>query len=484
VTAALPFSVNVQVLVLLPPLEHAPDLMASRPLVTLSVILDSWLERYTSGVNDAPDDQTPRLPNQRHQIDEPGTTKTPPRSNLALCVVPGRADSALRNSPKCDTTPLMVLLDQGGGARDGDVRLMVPPPDLRGLVEHVSEQTHPEGTRAWRVVPDASPDRMRMLVHILCALACAAPAVSAQSEKPSNHVAEVANVRFVSDPLVNLHHVLYAAAWARRPDRTRNLAGELPASLDARMTTEERAAWDRAVDYYDRTIASRDLLRTRGMYELKVALAAGNLASDAVGAELRAVLESALPVYRRYFWPDHDRANRAWIAASTDRLNQIGPEVIAKLEKLYGVEWFTSPVRVDVVWVANREGAYTTVGPPPHAVVSVETADWAAVEIVLHEFSHVLVLPLERRLAAALGDRIRDHRPLWHAIQFYLTGAAVQGVLKARGISYTPFSNDLFNRAWPRYRKPVEASWEPYVHGKIGLDDAIAGTLKMLDEVK
>jgi len=34
----LPVIVNVHVLVLLPPLEHAPDQIASRPFVTLKVI--------------------------------------------------------------------------------------------------------------------------------------------------------------------------------------------------------------------------------------------------------------------------------------------------------------------------------------------------------------------------------------------------------------------------------------------------------------
>lgn len=38
VTEAIPLSVNVQVFVLLPPLEHAPDQMVSRPFVALSVI--------------------------------------------------------------------------------------------------------------------------------------------------------------------------------------------------------------------------------------------------------------------------------------------------------------------------------------------------------------------------------------------------------------------------------------------------------------
>jgi hypothetical protein len=52
--------------------------------------------------------------------------------------------------------------------------------------------------------------------------------------------------------------------------------------------------------------------------------------------------------------------------------------------------------------------------------------------------------------------------------------------LKARGITYTPFSEDLFNRAWPQYRKPIETNWEPYIRGRIGMDEAIAGTVKML----
>ena len=39
VTVAVPFRVNVQVFVLLPPLEHAPDQMTSRLFVALRVIV-------------------------------------------------------------------------------------------------------------------------------------------------------------------------------------------------------------------------------------------------------------------------------------------------------------------------------------------------------------------------------------------------------------------------------------------------------------
>lgn len=321
-----------------------------------------------------------------------------------------------------------------------------------------------------------------MLTRTFSVALCLAPALTAEAQPRPTLVAETANVRFHSDPLLNLHHALYAAAWARRPAESgRSLAQPLPAPLDAQMTADERAAWEAAITYYDKQVASRDLLFGDGMVALKMALVAGDLADRAVGSELRAVLDSAMPVYQRHFWPQHDAANRGWTAATVERMQSIAPETIAKLEKLYGVKWLSSPARADVVWVGNRQGAYASLNPP-HATVSIKESEWTAVEMVFHEFSHVLVLPLQKRLTAALGDRIRTHGILWHVIQFYVTGAVVQDVLKARGISYTPYlySTGLFDRAWSQYRTPVETSWAPYVAGTVTLDAAIGATLKML----
>jgi hypothetical protein len=304
-----------------------------------------------------------------------------------------------------------------------------------------------------------------------------------QAPASAERVSEVSDLQFHSAFWMNLHHVLYAAAWAGRPEAgtLRALAGVLPEPLSAPLSAEERHAWDASVEFYDREMAGRDLLFDRGMMRIKTALAAGDLASQAVDRDLREALERAAPVYRRHYWPAHDRANRVWIEATAGSLRSIAGDVIPRLEQLYGEKWFASPVRVDVVWVGNRQGGYTS-NNPTHVTVSSgdpEHKGWTSVEIVLHEVSHTLVLPLQKSLADALGDRLQAHGILWHVIQFYLTGAAVQQVLRARGIEYSPYlySTGLFDRAWARYRQPVEENWEPYVKGTITRERAIQGTL-------
>ena len=67
-TAAFAFNVNVQVFVLFPPLEHAPDQMTSRLFVALSVI-----------VVPAPNDADPLLPTATLMPAGFEVTRSPPR---------------------------------------------------------------------------------------------------------------------------------------------------------------------------------------------------------------------------------------------------------------------------------------------------------------------------------------------------------------------------------------------------------------------
>jgi len=150
----------------------------------------------------------------------------------------------------------------------------------------------------------------------------------APAQPPSAEpVAEVENIKFYSNELLNLHHTLYAAAWASRPAQTgtRVLAQKLPHALTASFTPQERAVWDQAVRYYDAQIADRDPLNGPGMERMKAALVSGNLSDPAINDDLRATLEAASPIFERYFWPEQDRVNRAWIPQITERVNSLAP---------------------------------------------------------------------------------------------------------------------------------------------------------------
>lgn len=333
---------------------------------------------------------------------------------------------------------------------------------------------------------------IRSLVVITLAarsfLAPSAPVLQGTPERPTR-VTEVSQLEFHSSFWLNLHHTLYAAAWARRPEAgtLRARAGALPAPLDAPLSDEERQAWTTAVDFYDQELANRDLLFDGRLSRMKPFLARGDVSALEVGDDVRKVLRQAAPVYRKHYWPEHDKVNRAWIDATVNDIRQVAPEVIAKLERFYGVKWFDSPVRIDAVWIGNRQGAYTTT-EPVHAVIASGVPDhkgWNSVEIVFHEISHKLIYPLEADLAKALGDGIKQHRDLWHVVQFYLTGAAVQQTLRARKIEYTPYLyQGLIDRAWPQYRDVADKVWRLYADGVIDRDEAIRRSVALVSSAK
>jgi hypothetical protein len=301
-----------------------------------------------------------------------------------------------------------------------------------------------------------------MTALIAATLFTAAP----QADRP---VASVAGLALHSAFWPNLHHVLYAATWARRPagGTPRALAGALVAPLDGDLTDDERRVWEAAVAYYERELVSRDLLFDRGMIAVNDALAAAGDALPQAGLADQhwRVLEAAAPVYRRHWWPTHDRQNQEWIAQALERVRVLAPAVPDRLATLYGTPWFAEPVRVDVVWVGNRQGAYTTLGPT-HITVSASNPGnqgWAAAEILFHEASHALVRPIATAFAEALRAVGKDAPVLWHVALFHLTGEVTREAIEARGEAYEPYlyATGLFDRAWPQYRAAIEREWAP-----------------------
>lgn len=284
----------------------------------------------------------------------------------------------------------------------------------------------------------------------------------------------------------NLHHLLWAEAWARRPQSEDKAAGALPVPLTAELTAEERRAWDTAVAYYDEEIA--DLHPLFEMRSIRKAMIAAGSDLSAAGLEPahRELLVRAAPVYRKHWWAAHDSANRTWVKDSLSKVAELTPAVPERLARLYGMPWFTSAVRVDVVRVANREGAFTSIDPAPAHITIASSAPagqgWMAAEILFHESSHALAFPLMDDFAAELRTQRKVSRHLWHAALFYLTGEVVRQALAQRGVAYEPYlyNTGLFDRAWPDLRAPIETHWKPYVNGEVPRDMAVRNVVRAI----
>jgi hypothetical protein len=312
-----------------------------------------------------------------------------------------------------------------------------------------------------------------------CAVALAALMLSSGIAAAETPVTEVSQLRIYSTFWQNLHHFLYVSAWATRPvvPRAPRLAMPPPQEPVVSLTAEEKASWNAAVTYYDRNVASKDLLFDDGLTRMKVALADADdrLTNVPIDEALRSTLLEAAAIYRKYWWRDHDAANRSWIALVSRQTPTVAAAIIERLTALYGVPWFTTPVRVDVVRVGKSLGAYTSINPRPHIVFASGDSSydgWAGTEMLFHEASHALFLKVRMAIDDAAKVANKQPRDLWHVVLFYIAGELTRQQLAKNGIEYRPYlyANRLFDTAWPAFREPIERHVRPFVDGQVTMD--------------
>jgi len=324
---------------------------------------------------------------------------------------------------------------------------------------------------------------MKRAIALLALTLCSATAAA------ETHVAEVSQLRLYSSFWQNLHHFLYVSAWANRPDvaRAPRLAMPLPKEPGVSLTPMERAKWDAGLSFYDRNIASKDLLFDDDFTRVKLALADADdaLTGVQISEALRSTLLEVAAIYRKYWWSGHDAANRAWIERVSRQTPTVAAPIIAKMTALYSVSWFTTSVRVDVVRVGKSQGAYTSINPRPHIVVASGDSSydgWSGTEMLSHESCHALTFEMRRAVDAAARAANKEPRDLWHVVLFYVAGEVTRQQLAKIDVDYRPYlyATGLFDRAWPTFREPVERHVRAFVDGQITLDQMAAELAKAL----
>lgn len=299
----------------------------------------------------------------------------------------------------------------------------------------------------------------RFAVLLACAIAIAQGRPLAQAD---------ALFSFHSNAWLNLHHIL----WSR---------GE-GAPLPADMPDAERTAWAAGIELYA-AYSKRDLVFDAELITIKEALRTSeektSLDGLAIASGVRTTLERLMPIYRKHWWPAHDRTNREWIAAVRPLVDRHGAALNQTMARAYDVAMPDNPVRVDVSVRAGRVGAYET-GPVTHVMISSVDSGYrgyAALEMLFHERSHAWGRVLARAIFAAAEEQGVSVPPqLPHAVLFYTAGELTARELKAHGIDYAHFAQRgiYTNMCGAACHDRMADHWTPHLDGKRSIIESLS----------
>jgi hypothetical protein len=273
---------------------------------------------------------------------------------------------------------------------------------------------------------------------------------------------------------INLHHYLHALGRQNSPR-----ADMLPAGA----TVGELQAWAGAIAHYREHYGARRLVLDTELVRLKLQLAAAESADSLFGATigvgLRRLLESVAPIYRKYWWPEHDVRNREFSAASDTLIRQYGPAIAPRLAASFGATWPANPVRVDLVYDAGPPGNAYTTNDPTHVVMGTGDGHQGLVtlELLFHEASHGWDAVFMNDIQAATTRlKVRVPGQLWHALLFFNAGIIAADVLRTAGVSdYVMYADrGLFEKVFTGWRPPIAKHWPLYLAGTISREDAIS----------
>jgi hypothetical protein len=300
---------------------------------------------------------------------------------------------------------------------------------------------------------------------------------------------------------VNLHLFLYAQARIALGDQPTSgqmsVAGQSGAAGQAGTAAQglspaERQTWNAAVAFYAADLGQHDLTTSLDFERINDRLGELETCTDLSGRSAQActsglqpemirVLESAAPIYRAHWWPQHDHANRAWIAQVAPLVQQMGADLADRLPEIYQQEWPRGRLRVDVVCFAGSEGAYTTLDPP-HLMIASEdprNQNLYGFEALFHAASAVLAGGVMKEIADLCRRRdLPIPRDLGPALLYYTTGYALQHELaetRPQDAPYTPYAVrfGLYQGAWGEFDLLLDEYWRPYLEGRMEFDSAI-----------
>jgi hypothetical protein len=299
----------------------------------------------------------------------------------------------------------------------------------------------------------------RFTVLLACAIAIAQRGPTAQTD---------ALFSFHTNSWLNLHHIL----WSKGDG----------APLPADMSESDRAAWQAGIEFYA-PYSKRNLLFDADLLAIKEGLRTAGERKSLDGLPIddavKTTLERLMPIYRKYWWPAHDRINREWIAAVRPLLDRHAAALNEAIARAYDVTMPDNPVWVDVSVQASPNGAYEA-GPVTHVMISSVDPGYRgykALEMLFHERSHAWGGALVRPIFAAASEQsVKVPQQLPHAVLFYTAGELTKRELAAHGIDYGHFAhpNIYINMCGAGCEDKMAVHWTPHLEGRRSIVESLS----------
>ena len=318
-----------------------------------------------------------------------------------------------------------------------------------------------------------------LVLRLALVSVCFASNSSAETPPAGQPFLETRYFRFYSHFWVNLHHYLFQTAayvYSKKIADNPSRIARFLRDPDLKPTPEESAAILAAIAFYEKELIQLDLTFNRRLHEIKTALA--NTSPDDAppldGGEpaLGKVLRSAGPVFKKYLWQGQDESNKKWITEQKILVEEIAPQMVAGLEKLYGADWPHDKLRIDLSGsYTHWAGAYTT-SNPNHIVISSTRKGYKGprgLEMVFHESSHLMLEAEEGLIPETIAKNCAARgvpvpKNLWHAILFYTSGELTRRILEKRGLTHELFM--IRNGVFEDYHQVLSAHWPGYMDGR------------------
>ena len=277
----------------------------------------------------------------------------------------------------------------------------------------------------------------------------------------------------------NMHHFLWIESFLN--------TGQDSTLILNKLSSEDRNQLDSTLIYYKETLLKEDLRSSEYMSGFKNWITGKKVDLKNIPeafTEQMSVLIEFDEVYKKIFWPDHQRVCKAVLYENLELIKKTEDSFVKRITKLTRQYWDFEKIRVDITIYAKsdkwnlRNRPYTSLFPT-HVVMNAigeneVKGNW--IELLFHESAHHLILGSSYFVAGTIKDfvevkGIKSPRQLGHAYLFYLTGKIAQDLLFEQGIDY-PEIYMVRNKVFYKYYPLLEKYLGQYMDRKITLAEA------------